>query len=104
MYATRCPSCGAPTPVSLAEPGRLRCHSCGYDGAPPPQVAAALSQAAGLVQQRSARERQLSGMQRRLLRSGAGAALAYIAIGLLGMLPCTCCLVVYVGPEHGDDV
>jgi hypothetical protein len=104
MYATRCPTCGAPTPVSLAEPGRLRCRGCGYEGPPPPEVAGALSQAASLVQHRSARERQLSGMQRRLLRSGAGAAIAYLAIGLLGMMPCTCCLVVYIGPEQGDDV
>lgn len=82
MLAAPCPSCGAPTRVSLAHPDRVRCRSCGHDGAPGSAVTAALQRAAELVSRRAERERQLDERTRAWV---ARSRLSPLVVALLGM-------------------
>ena len=67
MLATLCPGCGAPTPVSLATPERLRCAYCEFAGPLPAATRAGLAEAAALLTGLDARKRQLTRAQRRAL-------------------------------------
>lgn len=103
MYAARCPGCGAPAPLTLAEPNRLRCPSCGYDGASPPGVAAHLGAAAEQLFRDRERARQLGNAQRRLIASGFWSSVVYVALGLAVLIPCPCCLWLAFRPDEAFD-
>jgi hypothetical protein len=85
VLACGCPSCGAPTPLSLAAT-TVQCRHCGATAAPPPNVAQQLQQASAVLGQIDSRQRQLSASERRALTSTWGSRVLYLllALGILG--------------------
>lgn len=105
MYAARCPECGHPAPLSVASPDRLRCPACHYDGPPPPAIAEQLHRAAALLSQQDARQRQLSGLQRRVISSGVFGTAVYLAALFLALSPFALCLFFWtLGASGGERV
>lgn len=91
MLTSACPQCGRPIPLSLATPDRVTCAACGFAGASPPDVRGRLAAAARILQSIHARERQLTGQQRRALTSSRGAAIGYWLTTALVGLPLLAC-------------
>ncbi len=87
MLAARCPQCGAPTPVSAANPDHLDCAYCSYVGPPPPDVAASLRAAGAVLGRLEARRRQLSTFQQRTLNRMGCSMVLYFALLATVALP-----------------
>ncbi|MFO0551415.1 MAG: hypothetical protein U0271_23695 [Polyangiaceae bacterium] len=91
MLAAACPQCGANTRVTIAQPGELRCRTCGYVGAPTPDVERALRAAQAVLQSLDARYRQLSATQRLALRRSttglgcAGGIVVFVGGGFISL-------------------
>ena len=66
--------------MSVAEPERIRCGACGFDGAPAPEVSARLHEAQGALAQEDARARQLGDLQRRAVALGPRAELLLLGV------------------------
>lgn len=71
MLPMSCSSCGAPGHAGLASPELFRCHACGYNGAPPPEISTRLLAARDLLAGLDVRLRQLSDAQKKSLTSSA---------------------------------
>ena len=87
MITTNCPSCGVPTPVSLAFPDMMSCPSCGFSGPVPTEAGERLKSAAELVQSQDARLRQLTKRERQTLESGWIFYLIYGGVSVVFLTP-----------------
>lgn len=103
MLAARCPSCGRPGPLRLDQPNRFTC-SCGYDGAPPRELAGRIQAAARILVEQDATYRQLSTLQRRVLSSGLFASAVYLIVLGIALLPFSLCFVLLLSQRGPTNV
>ena len=85
MLGLSCPSCGRPTPVSLAATTAFVCIACGARGPMPAAVRARLEAAAAALHRLDARSRQMSGRQRAALAASYDTV---IFVLVLLLVPC----------------
>lgn len=67
MYAVRCPNCGKPGPVALAQPDHFACDTCEFAGPIDLELTETLCRVDSLVSTHDVRERQMSRFQQRLV-------------------------------------
>jgi len=84
VLAMACPSCGAPVPLSLADPDRYTCRACDSSGALPPEVLTRLEEARTVLHSHSESERQLGRAVRTAVTRGG--RLEFVQLVLLGLL------------------
>ncbi len=87
VLTTRCPTCGANAPLSLATPSELSCPFCGHHGPLPAEVAQSLATAEAELRAQDARTHQLSAEQRDLLARSAFRRQRYLLSAALVLVP-----------------
>lgn len=86
MLSCACPHCGSRIRIALHVPWG-RCASCGRQGPLPPEVMEAVAAASAIVQQGTARERQIQGSLRTVVAHGRSYGARTAGLGALVLVP-----------------
>lgn len=90
VLAYSCQTCGAPSPLSLTSTS-VHCRHCDTTAPLPPEVTREIQQAAAVLGQIDARERQLSASERRAVSSTWGSRLLFVLAALFMLVPFVAC-------------